>query len=429
MLIACIIGFAVIWLLSHLYGKWKDHVFGLGYQSAMQSLKSENEALGRRKAALTKAERDLQIKTDQAERDIQQKERRMLDGVERHKRVEELTLNLYREKVNKAQHIEELIAKERQLISKLADDVLAVVPYAAEIVADYMHAHDVMIADLLESKARPALKAAEQVRECAKARREAEKNLRLCMYRLSVFEHFFPWISDYENLTISDLCKVTSDESSSDDPIDPVKQYITPEEYLSLNDIQRNQLALDRYLASHKKAKWEIGRDYELFVGHLFARDGYHVEYTGSLFRFDDLGRDLIVRKSKRILIVQCKYWSKDKEIHEKHIFQLFGTTICYQMEHPDCQVSCVLVTNTVCSEVARSFAARMNVALKENVDLDEFPRIKCNISDTGERIYHLPMDQQYDNVVIDKHGEFFARTVQEAANRGFRRAYRWHGN
>jgi len=70
-----------------------------------------------------------------------------------------------------------------------------------------------------------------------------------------------------------------------------------------------------------------------------------------------------------------------------------------------------------------------MNVTLKENVELGDFPRIKCNISDAGERIYHLPMDQQYDNVVIDKPGEFFASTVQEAVSHGFRRAYKWHGN
>ena len=52
---------------------------------------------------------------------------------------------------------------------------------------------------------------------------------------------------------------------------------------------------------------------------------------------------------------------------------------------------------------------------------------IKCNINEKNNgKIYHLPFDQQYDNVKIDKEGEFFAMTVQEAEEAGFRRAKRW---
>lgn len=44
-------------------------------------------------------------------------------------------------------------------------------------------------------------------------------------------------------------------------------------------------------------------------------------------------------------------------------------------------------------------------------------------------RIYHLPMDQQYDKVKIKTSEECYAYTVQEAEAKGFRRAYRWYGN
>ena len=59
---------------------------------------------------------------------------------------------------------------------------------------------------------------------------------------------------------------------------------------------------------------------------------------------------------------------------------------------------------------------------------MGEFPRIKCNINSSNEKIYHLPMDQQYDNVVIKNAGEQYAFTVLEAEKAGFRRAYRWNG-
>ncbi|WP_439794691.1 sunset domain-containing protein [Turicimonas muris] len=44
----------------------------------------------------------------------------------------------------------------------------------------------------------------------------------------------------------------------------------------------------------------------------------------------------------------------------------------------------------------------------------------------SGNKIYHLPFDQQYDKTRIDKPGEYWVKTVKEAEKLGFRRAYRW---
>ena len=55
---------------------------------------------------------------------------------------------------------------------------------------------------------------------------------------------------------------------------------------------------------------------------------------------------------------------------------------------------------------------------------------IKCNIGKEGERIYHLPFDQQYDRCRIDlRIGECYVETVKGAEEKGFRRAQRWTGN
>lgn len=40
------------------------------------------------------------------------------------------------------------------------------------------------------------------------------------------------------------------------------------------------------------------------------------------------MGRDLMISKDKKMYVIQCKRWSVEKTIHEKHIFQLYGTTI-----------------------------------------------------------------------------------------------------
>ncbi len=81
-------------------------------------------------------------------------------------------------------------------------------------------------------------------------------------------------------------------------------------------------------------------------------------------------------------------------------------------------------------SDEAKRFAKHLNVEVNEIFELQEYPMIKCNISQgSGEKIYHLPMDQQYDAVIIgDREGECYARTVAEAERKGFRRAFRWSG-
>ena len=56
---------------------------------------------------------------------------------------------------------------------------------------------------------------------------------------------------------------------------------------------------------------------------------------------------------------------------------------------------------------------------------LQEYPIIKCNVA-TG--IYHLPMDQHYDNFEVKPEREdCYVMTVQEAEEIGCRRAWKWH--
>lgn len=53
----------------------------------------------------------------------------------------------------------------------------------------------------------------------------------------------------------------------------------------------------------------------------------------------------------------------------------------------------------------------------------------QVNKKRTGEKIYHLPMDQQYDRTIIEKdRNEHYVKTVAEAEKAGFRRAWRWRG-
>ncbi len=196
-----------------------------------------------------------------------------------------------------------------------------------------------------------------------------------------------------------------------------------------LSTTERNQLALDRFW-NGKKSKQVIGRLYEQYVGYRYELNGWIVEYFGISEGFSDLGRDLICHRDNTTLIIQCKNWSKSKRIYEKHIFQLLGTTHEYFMNHQFEDIRGVFYTSTQLSDLARSFAKEFRIELHEGFELQRFPMIKCNIGREGEKISHLPFDQQYYSTRINHHdGDTYCTTVAEAEAMGFRRAYRWHGD
>ena len=258
---------------------------------------------------------------------------------------------------------------------------------------------------------------------------------RLYKYQTLFYESLFPDLKEYS----------AQEGNPEKQDISHSSDWLPEVEYQKLSYEQkqeRAQRALDRYVAG-PKSKWEVGRDYELYVGHLFRQKGWQVIQYGIAAKLEDLGRDLICRKDGFTLIVQCKFWSQNKEIHEKHIAQLLGTTLSYAVENnlPNVElghiggkvatVVPVFVTSTKLSETAMRFAKALHVEVRL-IPFDprstEFPRIKCNIGKDG-RIFHLPFDQMYDRAVISAVGECYASTVREAMSHGFRRAHRWSGS
>lgn len=319
----------------------------------------------------------------------------------------------------------EYIKAHAKSYSAMLSGQIVAFPYLAGMIADYAVHEDTLNNNYngisirqLERK----LKITDLIRE----KKELIAQMHEISYKLDFLLAAFPELSDFLETDYREI-KTSFDYHDHD----PAKDFLSKEEWISLTETQRNQLALDRYIESHQKSNWQIGRDYEMSVGYKYLCEGYKVEFTGSTQKINDLGRDLIAHKGNKTYIIQCKYWSQDKTIREKHIAQLYGTSVCYQLDHPEQEVIPVFVTNIEFSHMARRFANHLGVHLVKNFPLKPFPRIKCNVghSASGEKqlIYHLPMDQQYDTVVISGTDEFFAMTVEEAENKGFRRAYKWH--
>lgn len=280
-------------------------------------------------------------------------------------------------------------------------------------------------------KKHPGSKSAEIVKEETKKRREAEYNNRKTQAILEYYESIAPFLVDLKNEVIDEDNDDKYREYDETEQLDYATHYLTKEEYRKLTPCERNQMALDRFWKRHPKPKQLLGRIYERYIGYLYEAKGYDVKYTGIIQSYEDLGRDLICKKGRDVIIIQCKNWSQFKTIYEKHIFQFFGTVYQYKYGNRDKNVQGFFYTTTKVSDLARSFAIDLDINLLENYKMkDDYPSIKCNISKSnGEKIYHLPFDQQYDKIKIEyPRGEFYCKTTKEAEQCGFRRAFKYTG-
>lgn len=396
---------------------------------------NQYDLLKHRLDGLDKYERDLQVKSEQQQRTYVQAENALK---QERARWED-------QKRKESESLETHVRNVKSDLERIAKEKTIGFPWLAEAYAEYYHLGDMKLAKYLEDKSHPAKSTAEHIRkEIAAKRREAERLMRIYKYQLRYYESLFPWLLDFREIEDDDLLQSgsigdgTEDSDTEDDPISP---YLTTGEQAVLSREEKFQRALDRYWES-RKTRWQVGRDYERYVGYLFETNGWDVQYHGIAEGLSDFGRDLIVTSGDRVIIVQCKCWAQHKQIHEKHIFQLFGTTIEYwvtvlgrgsrtqQLLFDDAlsrnPVKAMLFTSTTLSESAKQFAAVLGVDYKESIQLVRYPSIKCNAS----KIYHLPFDQQYDRTKIsDTRTEKYVQTVQEAESLGYRRAFRWRGS
>ncbi len=336
--------------------------------------------------------------------------------------------------------IETLLQKEKERCVTLKSVLQSTVPFklSASMYSDLTASIYKKEEDILKYKSHPARTAANVVSELKEKTKEVECQYKEMLYKYETLMSLFPelekYVEDINYIKEGDIAK-SIDEVKKD--YDRVRDWITADEYKKLSLEEKNQRALDNYL-KRKRTPKEIGDDYEMYVGWLLRNKGYETEMFGLKHGLDDLGRDIIAIKKdnlfnnlNEILIIQCKRWSQNKEIHENVICQLFGTTIQYIIKHKDVlgskiKVYPLLVTTAPLSNTAQKFADFLHVRVKI-IPMGEYPRIKCNINN-GNKIYHLPFDQQYKTAEIKDKGEFYAFTVKEAMNKGFRRAYKWYG-
>lgn len=278
----------------------------------------------------------------------------------------------------------------------------------------------------------PAYKAADEVKKLREKTTQCISLYKQMLYKYEFMLKTFPELKQYIDeeevlVTLSENDGLNDFESKRD----RVSDYISKEEWMKFDVNKRNQLALDRY-KKKSKSNWVIGVEYEMYVEYVLRKNGFETMPFGSIMKLEDLGRDIVATKKNAkgeliSYIIQCKNWASNKEIHENVICQLFGTAMEYNIKNVGLfsKTVPVLYTTARLSNMATEFSQRLGVTVVI-MEKGEYPMIKCNINSSGERIYHLPFDQRYYNTQITKPGEFYAWTVREAVNAGFRRAFKY---
>lgn len=306
----------------------------------------------------------------------------------------------------------------------------------ASLYADIETIDNKLVENYLRNKKQPALKAADEIKVIRKEKREALRQLKEMQYE---YDWLLQQLPDYADSTQDVIEEIEAIASEGDE----VELWLSKEEWQSLSTIEKNQLALDRYNQRRKKSNRRIGYDYELYCGHYIYKGellggrgiGKIVQY-GIENGLEDRGRDIIAEGNGMVYVIQCKCWRKERPIRENTIMQLYGSAAEYCFSQYESEpnplkrlhktVIPVLITTTTLSEVAARFAKYLGIEVVEFKFDKPYPQIKCNIGRDGEKIYHLPFDQQYDTTIIERHrGECFVSTVQEAEDLGFRHAMR----
>lgn len=338
----------------------------------------------------------------------------------------------------------EAAEKDRAALEAFNRDVLsriraesALLPSVVEWVDRIQEMIDARDADYLLEKRNRAPKAHEAVLEARADARNWKRQAAVLRNQVALYETQAPWLVETLDYTVDEIAEglavLAAEEAERVAGADPSSAYIGESEWARLSPVERDQLALDRYFERRQKSAWLAGIAYERYVGHLYESKGFDVAYQGAVLGVSDLGIDLVCRRGDHYTLVQCKRLSEAKGIpvRENTVAQIYGAALffAHQRGITATSVTPVIVTSFELSEQAREFANALGVKFQERRAFTRYPAIKCNVGKHGERIYHLPFDQQYDVTgVVPADGDYWATSAQEAASLGFRRAFRWQG-
>lgn len=198
------------------------------------------------------------------------------------------------------------------------------------------------------------------------------------------------------------------------------------------------------YANRRNLSKREAGDRYERYLGYLYERAGWQVEYYGLTegVANSNRGIDLICTKGGAIHFVQTKYWS-DGVAAKTNINNVIDRIVknmqnVVEKRRIQGNVQAVLAAKPKLSAEVEAYAAEQGVWLLDNLPVQPYPLVKCHTGKRGSKKYFLPFLQDknpakyeeikqgawepYDLVEMNRaNGDCYVHTIEEAEALGYK--------
>lgn len=198
------------------------------------------------------------------------------------------------------------------------------------------------------------------------------------------------------------------------------------------------------YANRRNLSKREAGDRYERYLGYLYERAGWRVEYYGLTEGVANANRgiDLICEKEGVTHFVQTKYWS-DGVAAKTNVNNVIDRTVknmqgIVEKRGITGKAQAVLAARPKLSGQVARYAQAQGVLLLDDLPLQPYPLVKCHTGKRGSKKYFLPYLadknpakyeeiqqgawEPYDLVRMDwGSGDVYVHTIEEAEALGYK--------
>ncbi|WP_165087738.1 hypothetical protein [Neisseria yangbaofengii] len=219
---------------------------------------------------------------------------------------------------------------------------------------------------------------------------------------------------------------------------------VAPRAEVDEDELKGRERELWEYANRRNLSKREAGDRYERYLGYLYERAGWRVEYYGLTegVANSNRGIDLICEKDGITHFVQTKYWS-DGVVAKTNVNNVIDRIVKNMQGIIDKRairgdVQAVLAAKPKLSEQVAAYAQEQGVLLLDDLAVQPYPLVKCHTGKRGSKKYFLPYLadknpakyeeirqgawEPYDLVRMDTaNGDVYVHTIEEAETLGYK--------
>lgn len=157
-----------------------------------------------------------------------------------------------------------------------------------------------------------------------------------------------------------------------------------------------------------------LNKRYRIYIGYLYERMGWDVDYSG--------GKNLISRKENRVIVTLSETVST---VDLSSMYTLLGLSMEYKRDNPSSTVSAMCITSSAVISRVMLLAQKFNIAVREHFYFRNFPCVRCKADVMNQRVYYVPDDDEYLSVkMIPEEGDRYCWSADEAESLRFYRPF-----